>query len=604
MDREVPRIKVVSKGKFIGTEAHLLQIAASLIRQEKLAALPQPQSQPQPQPQPQRPALTDLHAPPAAPSAHATATLDALAEVREIESRRQRHAREIEGRERERLHARDIESQRQRDANAAQADLLRGQRSEAKAASEAAALLAEASAAKTAAAAADTAAAAVTKRDSEAAMAEAIAKATYADDMAKGLAAVVRSGWEWEENDSSWKPYDAAASAVLDEAWLRNTSVAGAPSFAVLSDRYTVDFTTWKQTRHDTGSQRTVRRLASAFEGDAVARATAAEAESSTAQAAQQQAERTAKVERAARKQAERATKVQKEKVAAAVKAQKEAERKMKAAQAAREQAEQAVKAQRDALPGVATSALEPHTCDCAYYASAVSLVRSLCDDSAHPHIVSELFDWDHDRGSRCFCDACFAARSESACCSRGPPGEEIEYEVPKGWARIALQSGRRGTAGMFGSWHPAYHGTSIEGVGAILATGQLARAGDSVISGPHGTKVLKLGVRPGHIKAPFPRTNEHTGKWEMFDPHQIFVSPSFRYSELPQYARKERIAGQEMQFMVRVHMAPGSFAVGQETVGASRRISPGIPNESLEWYTKGDTKGAILIDSLCVKLL
>lgn len=255
-------------------------------------------------------------------------------------------------------------------------------------------------------------------------------------------------------------------------------------------------------------------------------------------------------------------------------------------------------------LAASAPSALEPHTRDCAYYAGAVSLMRSLCDDSAHPHIVSELFDWDHDRGSRCFCDACFAARSESACCSRGPPGEEIEYEVPKGWARIALQSGRRGTAGMFGSWHPAYHGTSIEGVGAILATGQLARAGDSVISGPHGTKVLKLGVRPGHIKAPFPRTNEHTGKWEMFDPHQIFVSPSFRYSELPQYARKERIAGQEMQFMVRVHMAPGSFAVGQETVGASRRISPGIPNESLEWYTKGDTKGAILIDSLCVKLL
>ena len=174
-----------------------------------------------------------------------------------------------------------LEAERQRDAS--ERELHRAEH----AAGVAAIHRAQREAAATAkAAAADTSAAAATKRDAVAAveradrtMAESIAAAeaaadarafaaeAHADGMVKEMAAAVRSGgWEWEENDASWKPYDAAASAALDEAWLRFTSSDGAASVTVLSDRYTVDFATWQQTRSDTGGQRAVRRLASPFE--------------------------------------------------------------------------------------------------------------------------------------------------------------------------------------------------------------------------------------------------------------------------------------------------------------------------------------------------
>lgn len=48
------------------------------------------------------------------------------------------------------------------------------------------------------------------------------------------------------------------------------------------------------------------------------------------------------------------------------------------------------------------------------------------------------------------------------------------------------------------------------------MNTGTLAKAGDKVLGGD------VIGIRVGHIPAPFERDNLHTGKRELFDPVQV----------------------------------------------------------------------------------
>ena len=71
-----------------------------------------------------------------------------------------------------------------------------------------------------------------------------------------------------------------------------------------------------------------------------------------------------------------------------------------------------------------------------------------------------------------------------------------------------------------------AFHGTRVGTAVAILqqADWQLLQPGDVTASG------VKIPIRAGHIKEPFRRVNSHTGEQELFDPRQIFTSPSVRY--------------------------------------------------------------------------
>jgi len=48
------------------------------------------------------------------------------------------------------------------------------------------------------------------------------------------------------------------------------------------------------------------------------------------------------------------------------------------------------------------------------------------------------------------------------------------------------------------------------------------------------------------------------------------------------------------MKVVLQVHVEPGTFGIGQQTVAASRRLDRHIPNERLEWYTKSNVCHAI----------
>lgn len=139
----------------------------------------------------------------------------------------------------------------------------------------------------------------------------------------------------------------------------------------------------------------------------------------------------------------------------------------------------------------------------------------------------------------RCFCDTCHAKRRDPPTVDRaGHP-----YALPVGWCRLSLNvhAPRAEALGVFdrsSGWHVAYHGTRCEYVMSILETGQLLMPGDTALNGD----VLK--IRDGHIKEESERWNRHTKASELFDPKQIFMSPSIVYSGCSVYAKTSRFDG------------------------------------------------------------
>lgn len=59
-----------------------------------------------------------------------------------------------------------------------------------------------------------------------------------------------------------------------------------------------------------------------------------------------------------------------------------------------------------------------------------------------------------------------------------------------------------------------------------------------------------------------------------------------------------------EAQVAFQMRIRPGSYKIGQETIGATKQIDPHIPNSSLEWYTDCAEKGSVQFTGLLVKLM
>jgi hypothetical protein len=198
-------------------------------------------------------------------------------------------------------------------------------------------------------------------------------------------------------------------------------------------------------------------------------------------------------------------------------------------------------------------------------------------------------------------------------------------YALPLGWARVALDTRRAEALKAFDNWHPLYHGTTVDVVEGILATGSLAKAGDTVVGG------TTVGVRGRHIKEPFNRRNKHTGKQEIFDPNQIFLSPSIKYAGNPDVYAKQ-VQWQDpttkakylVQVAFHVRVRPGAKGgctcktckaqwseaggagckIGPETLaGTAGPIDPIFDNSELEWYTKDEEKGDIICTGLLVRM-
>ena len=211
-----------------------------------------------------------------------------------------------------------------------------------------------------------------------------------------------------------------------------------------------------------------------------------------------------------------------------------------------------------------------------------------LCHDVLQHELSlpKEFFD---SAGDQCFCATCMAGRDLSAASpTRGVPPSR--YCRPLGFTRFGLQL-QRGVAELhkvFETWHVSYHATSAESAKKIFASGcHLLKAGDTALGGH------VLGVVPGHIKKPFNRTNLSTGLVELFDPNQIFTSPSIAYVSTDTYAKPQTVIHEgrtvRIKYVFQCRQRPGSYCIGQETVGADRRgerVHPGFENREIEWYT------------------
>eukprot|EP00698_Gefionella_okellyi_P012571 TRINITY_DN3396_c0_g2_i1.p1 TRINITY_DN3396_c0_g2~~TRINITY_DN3396_c0_g2_i1.p1 ORF type:complete len:429 (-),score=54.56 TRINITY_DN3396_c0_g2_i1:96-1382(-) len=190
--------------------------------------------------------------------------------------------------------------------------------------------------------------------------------------------------------------------------------------------------------------------------------------------------------------------------------------------------------------------------------------------------------------GTKCFCDACMRHRNDDPTALRGEPLGT--YVLPKGWCRIGLPiNPQRLAMHIFDDWHVAFHGTVVEALQSIIQTGFLAHPGDTVL----GARLLS--VRKFHIKETFTRVSaDDAGKLEVFNPNQVFLSPSMAYSGDPGYYAKTHTMtigdpprAVAVQVALQVRIRPGAYAVGPETIGAKIRIDPYIPNQRIEWYTE-----------------
>ncbi|ETO20227.1 SPRY domain containing protein [Reticulomyxa filosa] len=226
-----------------------------------------------------------------------------------------------------------------------------------------------------------------------------------------------------------------------------------------------------------------------------------------------------------------------------------------------------------------------------------------------------------------CYCNECCAKRNDKDCYFRGKP--PMKYVIPRGWVRVGLQvpKGKVLDNKVFDEWHVAFHGTDVDGVRGIFNCGlQLLKPGDVKLGGD------KISISRGHIMRPFQRTNLYTNEEELFDPNQIFTSPSIkfnficirlyifvyactclydRYAAHGCYAKsfycehpQDRNRFLRVEFGFQVRQRPGSYSIGQETVGAMRDgivLDEYFNNSELEWYTQENV--GIVVYGLLMKI-
>lgn len=192
--------------------------------------------------------------------------------------------------------------------------------------------------------------------------------------------------------------------------------------------------------------------------------------------------------------------------------------------------------------------------------------------------------------GDRCFCKHCHSRRGDAASYRRGTPASK--YAVPVGFVRLGIlvHPGIALENRIFEDWHVSYHGTASTSIEPIFKSGlKLLMPGDLALGGS------PVGIRIGHIRRPFKRMNRASGCEEDFDPCQIFTSPSIRYASHGAFATilntphpTEPDVRIGLRFVFQCRQRPGSYTVGQETVGArDLQLDPLFDNNELEWYSK-----------------
>eukprot|EP01084_Bolivina_argentea_P155448 270886_1 len=222
--------------------------------------------------------------------------------------------------------------------------------------------------------------------------------------------------------------------------------------------------------------------------------------------------------------------------------------------------------------------------------------------DNTFPEIPSLSFS---TTGDRCYCLKCHQERGDRRIYSRGKPSKS--YALPIGWQRFGLKIDEAKCLlnNAWKDWHVAFHGTTKNTILNIFKSGLiLLKSGDIAIGGH------KLDNRKGHITKSFRRINKYSGTHELFDPNQIYISPSIKYSGHNVYAKPYHCKHPlnptkniTVQFAFQLRIRPNSYCIGQETIGATRKgitLDNYFSNDELEWYTKEST--GIILHGLLIR--
>jgi len=229
-----------------------------------------------------------------------------------------------------------------------------------------------------------------------------------------------------------------------------------------------------------------------------------------------------------------------------------------------------------------------------------------LCQSLLRSHFKFDSSYFDNKTPLSCFCLKCHKQRKDENTYKRGKPPSI--YVLPVGWVRfnLSVPQYKVNEHKIFDEWHVSYHGTGEYGVRGIFRSGlTLLKPGDVALGGE------ELKEQNDHISKPFKRINKFTNAEETFDKNQIFTSPSIAYASLSTYAKPFYISDPndknityQLQFVFQLRQRPGSYNIGQETVGAAVsgiKLDKYVDNNEIEWYTKENV--AIVLTGLLLRI-
>jgi hypothetical protein len=178
-----------------------------------------------------------------------------------------------------------------------------------------------------------------------------------------------------------------------------------------------------------------------------------------------------------------------------------------------------------------------------------------------------------------CYCDELCSKLHPDTCSHGGRT-----FGLPKGWCGFGLKVDESAQKDVFDSWHVSFHGiTKDTMVETLNGECELFLPGESTASG------FQIPIREGPITSPLRRFNNYSKTHGDFDPNQIFTSPSIKYCSYEDVCcDKTYFQGSSFEVVFQLRQMPGSYSIGQHTLGASvaGQIDPLFSNDELEYYT------------------
>lgn len=202
-----------------------------------------------------------------------------------------------------------------------------------------------------------------------------------------------------------------------------------------------------------------------------------------------------------------------------------------------------------------------------------------------------------------CWCTTCCGSAQPRVAAVGCPPRR---YQTPLGWCEFPVTYTLRTARGEYYSkqWHVAFHG-SKGGAGALAkVVGRgcaLLKAGDTTFDGQ------ELKIVEGHCTKPFERKNKYYTRDELFDPTcQFFSSPLWKYCDCRSYRGEQAtFAGKKVTVLLKLRLRPGSYSVGQETMGGAAYMgSDWTANgwlDRVEYYS--DRFSSHIVESVLVRV-